>query len=80
MCGYTDRDGVPHYVVVPRSASDEQIRDLIFQAQHGRPMNRAEMLLSAAQQGDFLRAYEDAITHYLTRERDPIVEILNAAD
>jgi hypothetical protein len=68
VCGYTAEDGTPHYFIVPRGASDEEIRDRAFQAIHGRPMNRAEMLLAAAANGDFVRAYEQTMAHYLERE------------
>lgn len=70
VCGYTDADGVPRYFVVPRGTTDEVIRDRAFQAIHGRPMNRAEQLLSAVQAGDFLAAADAALAHYLDRTPD----------
>jgi hypothetical protein len=70
VCGYTDAEGTPRYFVVPRGTPDEEIRDRVFQAVHGRPMNRAEQILTAVQAGDFLAAADQALTHYLQREPD----------
>ena len=70
VCGVTDENGTPVYFVVSRDATDEEVRARAFEVRHGRPMNRAEMLLDAAANGDFVRAYEQAMTHYLTRDDD----------
>jgi hypothetical protein len=64
VVGYKDAEGIPQYMVAPRDISEEDLRNLVFVAKHGREMNRAEELLSAAANGDFIRAYEAAIKHY----------------
>jgi hypothetical protein len=73
VCGYTDPEGNPRYFVTPRGTPDEEVRERAFQAIHGRPMNRAEQLLDAAQSGDLIRAYEQAMTHYL--DRTPVADV-----
>jgi hypothetical protein len=70
VCAFQDKDGVPHYFVVPKDAPEELIRARAFEAVNGRPMNRAEQLLDAAASGDFVRAYEQVMTHYLKRDDD----------
>lgn len=70
VCGFQDEDGTPHYFVVPKDAPEELIRARAFEAVNGRPMNRAEQLLDAAASGDFVRAYEQAMTNYLKRDDD----------
>lgn len=69
VCGYTDEDGVPHYVVVPKDASDADIRRLIFEHRHGRPMQPSEELLDAFLSGDLLREYEETLTKYIEEGR-----------
>ncbi len=71
VCGFHDEDGAPHYFVVEKDLSAEDLRARAFQAMHSRPMNRAEQLLDAAAAGDFIRAYEQAMTHYLDRDDAP---------
>ena len=65
VCGFHDEDGTPHYFVVQKDAPEETVRARAFETIHGRPMNRAEQLLDAAASGDFVRAYEQAMNHYL---------------
>ena len=70
VCGYTTPEGEPHYFVVPKDASEEAVRARAFETIHGRPMNRAEELLDAAVAGDFIKASQQAISHYLDRSED----------
>ncbi len=70
VCGFQDEDGMPHYFVVPKDAPEGVVRARAFEAVNGRPMNRAEELLDAAASGDFVRAYEQAMNHYLHGDDD----------
>ncbi len=70
VCGFHDKDGKPHYFVVSKDAEEGDVRARAFETIHGRPMNRAEELLDAAVAGDFVKAYEQAMTHYLDRSED----------
>ncbi len=70
VCGFHDEDGTPHYFVVPKDAPDVGVRARAFESVNGRPMNRAEQLLDAAASGDFVRASEQALEHYLDRDDD----------
>ena len=47
ICG-TLRDGKPVYFLAEPDATDEQLRDLSFEAQNGRPMSDGERQLLAA--------------------------------
>lgn len=78
VCGITNEDGVPVYFVVDKDASDEEISARAFEVRHGRPMNRAEQLLHAAQAGSFVRAYEQAMESYLSGRTDPLAEAFDA--
>lgn len=80
VCGFNDEDGTPRYFVVARGAPDDEIRERIFEVRNGRPMTKAEKMLDAGLSGDLLRAYEEALAHYLVREPDPILTALKAAD
>lgn len=66
VCGTVDDEGTPIYFVVPQDATDEQIQARAFELKHGRPMNQAESLLQAAQNGSFVDAFEQAMRHYLS--------------
>ncbi len=70
VCGFHDEDGTPHYFVVPKDASEVELRARAFETIHGRPMNRAEQLLDAAAAGDFVSASAEAMAHYLDRSED----------
>ncbi len=70
VCGFHDKDGTPHYFIVAKEADEVDVRSRAFETIHGRPMNRAEGLLDAAVAGDFVRAYEQVMTHYLDRSED----------
>lgn len=72
VCGFHDPEGNPHYFVVPRDASEEEIRRRAFEAKHQRPMNRAESLLDAALSGDFVRAFESTMAHYFEGRDDAV--------
>lgn len=65
VCGITDEEGTPRYFVVGADASEEEIQARAFEARYGRPMNRSEQLLASAMNGDFVRAYEQAMTTYI---------------
>ncbi len=70
VCGFLDKDGTPHYFTMAKDADEVDVRARAFESIHGRPMNRAELLLDAAVAGDFVKAYEQAMTHYLDRSED----------
>ncbi len=72
VCGFHDEDGTPHYFIVPKGADEVEVRARAFETIHGRPMNRAEQFLDAAVAGDFVKAYEQAMTHYLDRSEDAV--------
>ncbi len=72
VCGFHDEDGTPHYFVVRNEADEVEFRARAFESIHGRPMNRAEQFLDAAVAGDYVKAYEQAMTHYLDRSEDAI--------
>ena len=67
VCGFHDKDGTPHYFIVPRGADEAVVRARAFEGVNGRPMNRAEQLLDAAASGDFVDASQQALAHYLDR-------------
>jgi hypothetical protein len=49
VCGTLLKSGAPAYFVMPRSADDEQIRDVAFRIREGRDIGSYELaLLSAA--------------------------------
>ncbi len=70
VCGFHDKDGTPHYFIVDKGADEIATRARAFETINGRPMNRAEELLDAAVAGDFIRASEQALVHYLDRSED----------
>lgn len=71
VCAYLDRDGTPRYFTAPKDAPEGVIEARAFELKNGRPMNRAEEILSAAKRGDFLSAYENAMDHYLHGTPEP---------
>ena len=70
VCGFHDKDGTPHYFIVAKEADEVATRARAFETIHGRPMSRAEELLDAAVAGDFIKASQQAISHYLDRSED----------
>lgn len=72
VCGYTDENGEPQYVVVPKGASDGEIRRAIFEHRHGRPMAPSEELLDAFMAGDLVREYEDVLRTYIDQGREDL--------
>jgi hypothetical protein len=49
VCGTLLKSGEPAYFVMPKSASDEQVRDAAFRVREGRDIGSYELaLLSAA--------------------------------
>lgn len=65
VCGYWDAKGKPRYFVAPRGADEVELRQRAFEAKNGRPMTEGEQLLDAALNGDFVSAFEQAMSHYL---------------
>lgn len=45
LCALVTKDGRPHYFVVPKGATDEQIAAKAFEIREGRPMTPQELLL-----------------------------------
>ena len=46
ICATLGEDGMPMYFKMPIEASDDEIQKEAFKLRHGRPMSKAEIMLS----------------------------------
>src|SRR5690606_27261827 len=70
VCGYLDSDGRPHYFVVPKDATEADVRRIAFQVRHGRPMTPAEELLDAFYNNELIDEYKGSLQRYINEYQD----------